>query len=90
MRASQPLRSIVCDNCDVGLAPDVSAAPATRSSGFLSTRAAREGERKRLTVLIADIAGSTAFIDHLNAEEADQRLGIIMTAIKPLPGSKER
>lgn len=43
---------------------------------------AREGERKRLTVLIADISGSTALIDKLNAEEADQRLGIITAAMR--------
>jgi len=65
------------------LQPDLEARrAASRSTQILATRAAREGERKRLTVLIADIAGSTAFIDHLNAEEADYRLGIIMSAMR--------
>lgn len=54
----------------------------SRSAGILSTRAAREGERKRLTVLIADIVGSTALIDNLNAEEADRQLGIITSAMR--------
>ena len=53
-----------------------------RPAGILATRAAREGERKHLTVLIADISGSTAFIDQLNAEEADRRLGEIMSAMR--------
>jgi class 3 adenylate cyclase len=53
-----------------------------RTTGIFATRAAREGERKRLTVLIADVVGSTAFIDHLNAEEAAHRLGIIMSAMR--------
>lgn len=53
-----------------------------RPAGVLATRAAREGERKHLTVLIADISGSTAFIDQLNAEEADRRLGEIMSAMR--------
>jgi adenylate cyclase len=53
-----------------------------RTTGIFATRAAREGERKSLTVLIADVVGSTAFIDHLNAEEAAHRLGIIMSAMR--------
>ena len=55
---------------------------ASRSARLLATRAAREGERKRLTVLIADVVGSTAFIDHLNPEEAANRLGIITSAMR--------
>lgn len=54
----------------------------SRIAGILATRAARAGERKHLTVLIADVAGSTAFIDRLDAEEADFRLGVIMSAMR--------
>src|SRR5579863_10657985 len=53
-----------------------------RTTGIFATRAAREGERKRLSVLIADVVGSTAFIDNLNAEEAANRLGIITSAMR--------
>ncbi len=55
---------------------------ANRTPGILATRAAREGERKRVSVLIADVVGSTAFIDNLNAEEAANRLGIITSAMR--------
>ena len=55
---------------------------ANRTTGILGTRAAREGERKRVSVLIADVVGSTAFIDNLNAEEAANRLGVITSAMR--------
>ena len=56
--------------------------PTTPATGILSTRAAREGERKHLTVLIADIAGSTALIDQLDAEDAAERIGVIVGAMR--------
>lgn len=49
---------------------------------ILTSRAAREGERKHLTVLIADIAGSTALIDQLSAEQAAERIGVIVAAMR--------
>ena len=58
----------------------IPAAPA--EAGVLSSRAAREGERKHLTVLIADIAGSTALVDHLDAEDAAHRLGAIVAQMR--------
>jgi class 3 adenylate cyclase/tetratricopeptide (TPR) repeat protein len=70
-----------CIACGSVLAAERKAG-SSRSAGILSTRAAREGERKHLTVLIADIVGSTAFIDNLNAEEADRQLGIITSAMR--------
>lgn len=75
-------RSLTCAECGAILQADFKTRTSNRATGILTTRAAREGERKRLTILIADIAGSTAFIDHLNAEEADYRLGIITSAMR--------
>lgn len=76
-------RATTCIVCGSSLqaAADIRAA-SNRPTRILATRAAREGERKRLTVLIADIVGSTAFIDHLNPEEAANRLGIITSAMR--------
>ena len=42
---------------------------------LLESRAFIEGERKQVTVLFADIKGSTSLIQDLDPEEADQRLG---------------
>ena len=42
---------------------------------LLESRAAIEGERKQVTVLFADIKGSTSLIQDLDPEEALQRLG---------------
>jgi class 3 adenylate cyclase len=41
---------------------------------ILDSRALLEGERKQVTVLFADIKGSTALIDDLDPEEAELRL----------------
>lgn len=70
-----------CGGCGAVLARGPSP-PMTPATGVLSTRAAREGERKHLTVLIADIAGSTALIDQLNAEDAAERIGVIVGAMR--------
>lgn len=43
-------------------------------AALLSSRFAREGERKQVTVLFADIRGSTALIEGLDPEQALQRL----------------
>jgi class 3 adenylate cyclase/tetratricopeptide (TPR) repeat protein len=48
---------------------------------LLESRAAIEGERKQITVLFADIKGSTSLIQDLDPEEADQRLGPTLQAM---------
>jgi adenylate cyclase len=70
-----------CVGCGAELRSQ-SSAPAPAVGDVLSTRAAREGERKHLTVLIADIAGSTALIDHLDPEDAADRLSAIVAAMR--------
>ena len=48
---------------------------------LLESRAAIEGERKQITVLFADIKGSTSLIQDLDPEEVDQRLGPTLQAM---------
>ena len=47
-----------------------------------SSRLAREGERKLLTVLFADVAGSTELIAALDPEEAERRLTPALEAMR--------
>jgi class 3 adenylate cyclase/tetratricopeptide (TPR) repeat protein len=44
-------------------------APPLLAEKILSTRASIEGERKQVTVLFADVEGSTDLVQHLDAEE---------------------
>src|SRR5579871_5531907 len=75
-------KAVTCVGCGSSLQATANTRTASnRPARILATRAAREGERKRLTVLMADIVGSTAFIDHLNPEEAANRLGTITSAM---------
>jgi class 3 adenylate cyclase len=71
-----------CPACGAGFASETKVKRDPATPGFLATRAAREGERKHLTILIADVAGSTALVDHLNAEEAAERLGELTAAMR--------
>ncbi|HKJ51571.1 MAG TPA: adenylate/guanylate cyclase domain-containing protein [Gammaproteobacteria bacterium] len=48
---------------------------------ILGSRRAVEGERKHVTVLFADVKGSTALIDELDPEEAAGRLHPALTAM---------
>jgi len=75
--------TVQCPACGVGFGSQTKGKrdPAD-ISGVLATRAAREGERKHLTILIADVAGSTALVDHLDAEEAAERLGELTAAMR--------
>ncbi|MEI7872569.1 MAG: adenylate/guanylate cyclase domain-containing protein [Alphaproteobacteria bacterium] len=57
-----------------------SSAPA--NSPLLSTRSAREGERKRITMLFADIAGSTGLVEKLDPEDAANLLGSVTSAMR--------
>ena len=88
--SSNSQRSQFCWNCGAAVA-NRSGAPPVRSFGeslsapvhlprhlakrLLESRAFIEGERKQVTVLFADIKGSTSLIQDLDPEEADQRLG---------------
>ncbi|NDH62833.1 MAG: cyclase [Alphaproteobacteria bacterium] len=56
--------------------------PAQDSASLLSTRSAREGERKRVTMLFADIAGSTGLIEKLDPEDAANLLGSVTSAMR--------
>jgi adenylate cyclase len=71
-----------CPACGAELDAEAKVREPAATSGILATRAAREGERKHLTVLIADIAGSTALVDQLNAEQAAERLGELTAAMR--------
>ncbi len=77
-----------CPNCGNDLRPDASAAPApeTYTPPHLAKRilAAREdvvGERKQVTVLFADIVGSTSLVEGRDPEEAAQFLGAAVGAM---------
>lgn len=48
---------------------------------ILGGRSAMEGERKHITVLFADIKGSTALIENLDPEEAARRLNPAVSAM---------
>ena len=56
--------------------------PVPAASPLLSTRAAREGERKRATILFADIAGSTHLVEKLDPEDAAKLLGAVTSAMR--------
>ncbi len=56
--------------------------PAPDISPVLTTRAAREGERKRATILFADIAGSTHLVEKLDPEDAAHLLGSVTSAMR--------
>jgi class 3 adenylate cyclase/tetratricopeptide (TPR) repeat protein len=52
--------------------------PSYLTEKILASRAALEGERKQVTVMFADIKGSTALIEGLDPEEARQRLDPVL------------
>ncbi len=54
--------------------PPLAYTPAHLAEKILTTRHAMEGERKQVTVLFADLKGSTELIDGLDPEEARQLL----------------
>jgi len=67
------------------------AAPAHLAERAMLAKSALEGERKQVTILFADIKGSTEFIELMDAEEADRllRLAIngMMAAIHRFEGT---
>jgi class 3 adenylate cyclase len=64
--------------------------PSHLSDKILATRASLEGERKQVTVLFADIKGSTEIIEGLDPEEArrllDPALHAMMEAVHRFEG----
>jgi len=76
-----------CAGCGLKLHADgpparVPPPPVTAASPLLSTRAAREGERKRATILFADIAGSTHLVEKLDPEDAAKQLELVTSAMR--------
>ena len=78
----------------LGHAPDqvpLAYTPAHRMEKILASRAALEGERKQVTVLFADLKGSTELIEGLDPEEArkllDPALHIMMDAVHRYEGT---
>jgi class 3 adenylate cyclase/tetratricopeptide (TPR) repeat protein len=59
--------------------------PAHLAKRIVSSRDALEGERKQITVLFADIKGSTSLIEDLDPEQVEQRLRpALMTMISAI------
>ncbi len=54
----------------------------TAYAALLNTRAAREGERKRVTMLFADIVGSTGLVEKLDPEDAAKLLNTVVASIR--------
>jgi class 3 adenylate cyclase/tetratricopeptide (TPR) repeat protein len=75
---------------DPGLSP-LSYIPSYLTDKILASRTALEGERKHVTVLFADIQGSTELIEGLDAEQAqriiDPVLQHMMTAVHRYEGT---
>lgn len=76
-----------CAGCGLKLHADAPPAhlpstPAPDIPPLLATRAAREGERKRATILFADIAGSTHLVENLDPEDAAKLLGSVTSAMR--------
>src|SRR6266702_1715310 len=71
--------------------PPLTYTPAHLSEKILTTRTALEGERKQVTVLFADIKGSTELIAGLDPEEArallDPALRLMMHAVHRYEGT---
>jgi class 3 adenylate cyclase len=71
--------------------PPLAYTPAYLAEKILASRAALEGERKQVTVLFADIKGSTELIEDLDPEEArrllDPALHLMMEAVHRYEGT---
>jgi predicted ATPase/class 3 adenylate cyclase len=71
--------------------PPLSYTPAYLAEKILTSRAALEGERKQVTVLFADLKGSTELIEGLDPEEArtllDPALRVMMDAVHRYEGT---
>lgn len=69
-----------CDSCGQQL--DTSSKLSRRSDELLRSLSASGGERKRLTVLFADIRNSTGLIATIDAESAMRRIQPVLDAMK--------
>ena len=76
---------------EVRRAPPADYTPAPLAEKILSTRSSIEGERKQVTVLFADIKGSTEIIQALDPEDArallDPMLNIMIDAVHTYEGT---
>lgn len=75
-----------CAECGAGIgeagAPRASQSSSPRPSDFFLTRAARDGERKLVTILFADIVDSTRLIEHLEPDEAAEQLNTVLACMR--------
>ncbi len=97
-----PAGSLFCSECGTSLATAAAPTPTVRFASpqgytpthlaekILTTRSALEGERKQVTVLFADLTGSTALIADRDPEEArkllDPVLEIMMESVHRYEG----
>jgi class 3 adenylate cyclase len=65
-----------CSQCSAALLPD------DEPTSHLESRAAIDGERRLVTVLFADLSGSTALIESLDPEQAIKRLSPAIVAMR--------
>jgi class 3 adenylate cyclase len=103
---SLPVTAAFCGACGHSLAADVpqsqssvfgspdSYTPSHISKQILSARASLEGERKHVTVLFADIQGSTKLIQRMDPEQARkilaQPIQLMMDAVHRFEGTVNR
>jgi len=101
-----PLAAFFCGSCGHSLADDVpqsqpkdfgnpySYTPSHITRQILSARATLEGERKHVTVLFADIQGSTKLIERMDPEQARKILArpiqLMMDAVHRFEGTVNR
>src|SRR6266568_1895132 len=77
---ANPVASRFCGDCgDLLVAPAI---PSQPSDQLLRSLSASGGERKRLTVLFADIRNSTGLIATLDPEQAMKRMQPVLNAMK--------
>jgi adenylate cyclase len=69
-----------CGNCSAPVAMTASHRPPT--SEALRILSAKGGERKHLTIMFADISNSTSLVDHVDPEDAIQRIQPTIDAMK--------
>ena len=91
-----------CGGCGVKVVPSDAAEPGALqprlprhlAERILSSRSALVGERKQVTILFADITGSTAMIEALDPEQAAKRLEptlrLMMEAVHRFEGTVNR
>ncbi len=72
LRAIATLASEPADRPDTTGAPSPKYAPASLAEKILKARTSIEGERKQVTVLFADVEGSTDLVQHLDPEEVSR------------------